>query len=397
MRLSLKLALLNIRRYPLRTFGSAVCLLVFSFAMFSAALFTSSLSGAVSEILGTRNSGNTVAVFTPNISEFNNVSECPYILEARPSYWNTHVSGEITVEDIGEFDINIFYEVSPDINTLVPNTYLEDLYALGGEEFLIAGRMPERSGEMIICESWLKNQNLTDYNVILGKQITLWHDFIDEKIIDLENAEIVGIFTEDIMDINALQSYSEWAVYAFLLSDESEFNFIETFCSLDQIDKAYKYFCEEYGEGAVIKTVLTSEAIEKLSGLNSFVGKLMFLAAGAVALVYVLIRLTVFANYIKEKSLFVTAADAFGCGKKHIFGAFAAENIMLLIPVSVVSGLAASAFVKMIFELISAYVGVTLTFTLNYGIMFAAFAAITVIELANLLLSVLLLQTKSND
>lgn len=398
MKLSLKLALLNIRRYPLKAVGSAVCLFVFSFAMFSAALFTSSLSGAVSEILGTRNSGNAVAVFTSDISELNSVSECPYILEARPSYWNTFMSGEITVEDIGEFDINIFYEVSPDINTLVPNTYLEDLYALGGEEFLIAGRMPERSGEMIICESWLKKQNFTDYNVILGKQITLSHDLIyDEKIIDIENAEIVGIFTEDIMDINALQSYAERAVYAFLLDDESEFNFFETFCSLDQIDKAYKYFCEQYGEDNVVKTVLTSSAIEKLSGLNSFVGNLMFLAAGAVALVYVLIRLTVSANYIKEKSLFVTAADAFGCGKRHIFGAFAAENIALLIPVSVISGLAASAFVKMIFGLISAYVGVTPAFALDHGILFAAFAAILIVELTNLLLSVFLLRSSSND
>ena len=182
-----------------------------------------------------------------------------------------------------------------------------------------------------------------------------------------------------------------------MLDAESEFNFIETFCSIDQIDKAYKYFCEEYGEGAVTKTVLTSAAIEKLSGLNSFVGKLMFLAAGAVALVYVLIQLTVFANYIKERSLFVTAADAFGCGKKHIFGAFAAENIALLIPVSVISGLAASAFVKMIFELISAYVGVTLAFALDHVILFTAFAAILIVELANLLLSVFLLRSGSND
>lgn len=398
MKLSLALALMNIRRYPLRALGSAVCLLFFSFAMFSAALFTSLLSGAISEILKARSSGNTVTIFTSDISELNSVSECPYILEVRPSYWNTFVSGEITIEDIGEFDINIFYEVSPDINTLVPNTYLEDLYALGGEKFLIAGRMPEKYGEMIICESWIKNRKFYDYSTILNRQATLSYDYVnDEKIIVFENVEIVGIFTEDIMDINALQSYTEWAVYAFLLDAESEFNFIETFCSIDKIDKAYEYFCEKYGENKVIRTVLTAPAIEKLSGLNLFIGNLMYLAAGAIALIYVLIQITFFANYIKEKSLFVTAADAFGCGKKPIFGAFAIENIALLIPVSVISGLAASAFVKMILELISAYAGVTLEFTLDYGILLAAFATILLIELVNLLLSILLFRTKSND
>lgn len=396
MKLSLKLALLNIRRYPLRMIGSAVCLLIFSFAVFSAALFTSSLSGTVSEILGTRNSGNVIAVFTSDISELNSISECPYILEAYPVYWDNLVSGKITVEELGEFDILISYGMSPDINTLVPNTYLEELHALGCENFLVAGRMPERSGEMIICESWLKNQNFTDYNVILGKHITLSHDFIlNEKINDLEDAELVGIFTEDIMDIIAFKDYI--GVQAFLLDDESEFNYIETFCSLDQIPKAYDYFCEKYGGENVVDYSYTSEAIEDLLGLNLFVGNLMFLAAGAVALVYVLIRLIVSANYIKEKSLFVTAADAFGCGKKHIFGAFAAENIALLIPVSVISGLAASAFVKMIFELISAYIGMALDFTLNYGILLTAFAAILIIEPVNVLLSVFLLRSRSND
>lgn len=400
MRLSLRLALLNIRRYPLRTLGSAVCLLFFSFALFSAALFISSLSETVSEILGTRNSGNTVAVLTPDIGELKSVSECPYILEARPVYWANLVSGKMDIEDIGEFDINVFYEMSPDINTLVPKTYMDDFYALGYEDFLVAGRMPERSGEMILCESWLKNQNFTDYNVILDKHITLWHDFIyEEKIIDLENAEIVGIFTENIMDINALLPYTEWVWtdYAFLLDDESEFNFIETFCTIDQIGKAYDYFCEKYGAENVVDFSYISEAIEKLIGLNSFVGKLMFLAAGAVALVYVLIRLTVSANYIKERSLFVTAADAFGCGKKHIFGAFAAENIALLIPVSVISGLAAASFVKMILRLISAYVGVESAFAINYGILSLTFTAILIIEPVLILLSVLLLRTRSND
>lgn len=398
MILSLRLALLNIRRYPLRTIGSAVCLFVFSFAMFSAALFTSSLSGAVSEILKTRSSGNTVSIIETDIDELDNISECPYILEALPSYWNNYVSGYITIEDIGEFDINLFYQVSPDINTLIPNTYLDEFYAIGGENFLIAGRMPESSGEMIICESWLKIIRFKDYNAVLNRQITLSHDWIkDERIIDLENAQIVGIFSEDLMKINALNSYTEWSVYAFLLDAEGEYNFIDTYCSIDKIDKAYEYFCEKYGGDNVVKTVITTSAIEKLSGLNSFVGKLMFLAAGAVALIYVLIQLTVFANYIKEKSTFVTAADAFGCGKKHIFGAFAAENIALLIPVSVISAIAGSSFVKTVVDIISAYVGVTLDISLNYIIILAAIAALIVIELIILLLSVLFVRAHSND
>ena len=397
MKLSLKLALLNIRRYPLRTIGSAVCLLVFSFAMFSAALFTSSLSGAVSDILKTRSSGNIIIIKT-DIDELDNVSKCPYILEALPDYWGDYVSGYINIEDIGEFDINFYYAASPDKNTLIPITYLDEFYAIGYENFLVAGRLPESSGDMIICESWLKKTQFRDYSVILDKPITIYHDWIfDEKIIDIENARIVGVFSEDMMKLNALDGHDDWFDYAFLLDAESEYSSIKTFCSIDQIDKAYKYFSEKYGKDKLIKTVLTTYAIERLSGLRLFIGNLMFLAAGAVALVYMLIQLTVFANYIKEKSTFVTAADAFGCGKKHIFGAFAAENIALLIPISVISALAGSAFVRMILELISAYSGVTLEISLNYFIIFAAAAALILIELVILLLSVLLFRTRSND
>jgi len=406
VKLSFGLALLNIRRYPLRTLGSAVCLLFFSFALFSAGLFTRSLSGAVSEVLRTRSSGNVVAVHT-DIGGLENISECPYILEALPYYWSELVmNGNIEIEGMGKFEINLFYEQSPDADGLIPNTYMEEFRALGGDNFLVAGRMPERSGEMIICESWLKSARIKNYNEILDKPVVISqevYDWLPDKII-LDNSVIVGVFSERFMDINALEGYKYWSEQThigFLLNSGSEYNFIEAFCSIDQIDKAYEYLDERYGGedkiDGVIASTITSEAIEKLSGLNLFVGNLMRLAAGAVALIYVLIQIVMMSNYIREKTLFVTAADAFGCGRAHIFGAFAAENIALLIPVSVVSGTLACAFVKLIFGLISAYAGMELSVAVDIGVMLTAFAVLVVVVAAELLLSILLFRGNGND
>lgn len=406
MRLSFGLAILNIRRYPLRTLGSAVCLLFFSFALFSAGLFTRSLSGAVSELLKTRSSGNNIAVHT-DIGELENISKCPYILEARPHYWGELAdSSNIEIEGVGEFEINLFYEQYPDADALIPQTYLDEFRALGGKELLVAGRMPERSGEMIICESWLKSARIKDYNEILGKPITIScevFDWLPPKIL-LDNSVIVGVFSERLTEISALDGYNSWGErthIGFLLNSESEYNCIETYCSIDQFDKAYEYLKERYGvEGAingVVGWTMTSEAIEKLSGLHLFVGNLMYLASGAVALIYVLIQIIIMSNYIKEKSLFVTAADAFGCGKRHIFGAFAAENIALLVPVSLASGVLASAFVKALFGLISAYAGVTLDVTVDPGVMLAVVAAMLTFEFITVLLGTLLFRKGSND
>lgn len=406
MRLSFGLAILNIRRYPLRTLGSAVCLLFFSFALFSAGLFTRSLSGAVSELMKTRSSGNNIFVHT-DIGELENISKCPYILEARPHYWGELADGSnIEIEGVGEFEINLFYEQYPDADALIPKTYLDEFRALGGKELLVAGRMPERSGEMIICESWLKSARFKDYNEILGKPITIScevFDWLPPKIL-LDNSVIVGVFSERLTEIGALDGYNgcgEQTHIGFLLNSESEYNCIETYCSIDQFDKAYEYLKERYGvEGAINDVVgwtMTSEAVEKLSGLHLFVGNLMYLASGAVALIYVLIQIIIMSNYIKEKSLFVTAADAFGCGKSHIFGAFAAENIALLVPVSLASGVLASVFVKALFGLISAYAGVTLDVTVDFGVMLAVVAAMLIFEIITVLLGTLLFRKGSND
>lgn len=406
MRLSFKLALMNIRRYPLRTLGSAVCLLLFSFALFSAGLFTRSLSDAVSELLKSRSSGNVVVIKT-DIDELENIEKCPYILEARPHYWGELAdSSYIEIDGMGKFETDLFYEQYPDAEELIPKTYLEEYRAIGGNELLVAGRMPECSGEMIICESWLKSARIKDYNEILGKPITISRevfDWLPDQII-LDNAVITGVFSAKLTEINALEAYNGSGIQThigFLLNSESEYNFIEAYCRIDQVDKACEYFKERYSSedkfGDVFGTTLTSKAMEKLSGLNSFVGNLMCLAAGAVALVYVLIQIIMMANYIREKTLFVTAADAFGCGKSHIFGAFAAENIALLIPISAVSGILSCEFVRTVLGIISAYVGMTLDVDVDVGIVFAAFAVMLAVEIGVVFIGTVLFRRKSND
>lgn len=405
MKLSFKLALLNIRRYPLRILGSAVCLLLFGFALFSAVTFTRSLKSTVAEVLRSRSSGNTVLIKT-DIGELENIKKTSDILEAVPYYLDNSfgfVSGEITIDGLGEFHINLHYDQSPDAKTLIPETYLNEFYALGGKEILVAGRMPEGSNEMIICESFCKSKHILNYDDILNKPAAVSHDFMfDEKVIDFENIQIVGIFSEDFLEITALSYYKfetdyYGSVSAFLVNPESKCRGIVAYCSIDKIDGVYSELCEKYGEDIVFESTGTSYAIEQLSGLHLFIGNLMYLAAAAIAFIYVMTRMVSTLNYFKEKSSFITATDAFGCGKTHILGAFAAENITLLIPVSVISAVLSCSFIKLIFRIISAYLGIELNLSIDLWAVLLAAVIMVIFEFLVLLMSFLLFRKKSND
>lgn len=407
MKLSLKLAFLNIRRYPLRTLGSAVCLLIFGFALFSAVTFTRALNNTVSNALKSRSSGNTVIV-KRKAEEFDYISKNSDILETREFYPENYVYGKFDIGNIGELDeISLCYYQAPDVETLIPNTYFEEFHAISDTDFLVAGRMPENHGEMLINEQWLKSRHFTDYSVILDKPITIYEDHYNietkklESKIHFENARIVGVYSEEFLNITTLHSDKELTQYqhgvAFHINSESKAVGVIAYCSIDKIDRVYADFCAKYGEENVIKTVLTLPAIERLSGFNAFIGNLMYLAAGACALIYVIIRVISASNYLKEKSLFVTAAEAFGCSKRHILGAFATENIALMIPISVISAILGSVFVKSIFGLISAYLGIKLDVTIDLGGVFAVLVLILIVEILTLIISVIMPRKNENN
>lgn len=400
MRLSFKLALMNIRHYPLRILGSAVCLLLFGFALFSAVTFTRSLGNTVAEVLKLRSSGNIVLVKT-DISELDAIADMPEVLEARPYYREGFVSGEITIDGIGEFDINLFYEQSQNAETLIPQTYLNEFRALGGGDVLVAGRMPEGDNEMIICESFCKSKRIINYDDFLNKTAAISHDFIgNEKIIDHENVRIVGIFSEDFLDIAALGNFKSQTdnfggTFAFLVNPESNYQGIIVYSAIDNVNSVCDRLSEKYG--SVIKTVFISDALDKLSGLHLFIGNLMYLAAGAIAFIYLMTRIISALNYFREKAPFITAADAFGCRKTHILGAFAAENVMLLIPISVVSAVLSYSFIKLIFRILSSYIGIEFDTAIDLGSILTALVLMLIVELLILLLSFLLFRNKSND
>lgn len=400
MILSFKLALMNIRRYPLRIIGSVVCLLLFGFTLFSAVTFARSLKNTVAEVLKSRSSGNIVLVKT-DIGELDAISDMPDVLEAVPYYQEGFVSGEITIDGIGEFDINLFYEQSQNAETLIPMTYLNEFHALGRGDVLVAGRMPEGDNEMIICESFCKGRRIINYDDILNKTAAISHDFIgNEKIIDLENVRIVGIFSEDFLDIAALENLKSQtdnfgSTSAFIVNPESNYLGIVAYSTIDNVDSVCDRLSEKYG--GVIKTVFISEALDKLSGLHLFIGNLMYLAAGAIAFIYLMTRIISASNYFKEKANFIIAADAFGCDKPHILGAFTMENIMLLIPISVVSALLSNLFIRLIFQILSSYIGFEFDTLIDLSSMFTAIVLMLIFELLILLISFLLFRNRSND
>lgn len=244
--------------------------------------------------------------------------------------------------------------------------------------------------------------------MILDKPITIYEDYYNietkklETKIFFENARIVGVYSEEFLNITALHDYKHesehysWGV-AFLINSESKTDGVIAYCSIDKIDRVYADFCAKYGEENVIKTVLTLPAIERLSGFNAFIGNLMYLAAGACALIYAIIRVISASNYLKEKSLFVTAADAFGCPKSRILGAFAAENIALMIPISVISAILGNVFVKSIFGLISAYLEMKFEVAIDYVGIPAVLAFMLIVEILTLIISVAMPRKNENN
>lgn len=418
MKLSLELALLNIRRYPLRIIGSAVCLLLFGFALFSAVTFTRSLESTVAELLKTRGSGTLVFVRqadrenfndtsrTPDIKDIEKTAQTPDVTETRPYYSPDHVNGIMTIESFGELDISLYCKQSRDPETLVPKAYLDEFYALGYEGFLISGRMPEALGEMIVCETFFKSRHIENYADLLNKPAVLREPWLAGEYVDFANVKIVGVFSENFLNICVLESHkADSRLYgidlAFLVNPKAVYFGIEAYCSIDKIDKVERAlrekFPEESAKGDVFQDIITSYAIERLSGLRLFIGNLMYLAAGAIAFIYLMTRIISAQNYFKEKSAFITAADAFGCTKPRILGAFAAENILLLIPVSVISAVLGCSFIRLVFNIISAYIGLKFNAVIDLSAVFIAAALMIAVEILILLISFLLFRKKSND
>lgn len=99
----------------------------------------------------------------------------------------------------------------------------------------------------------------------------------------------------------------------------------------------------------------------------------------------------------KPEALGETAADAFGCTKPRILGAFAAENILLLIPVSVISAVLGCSFIRLVFNIISAYIGLKFNAVIDLSAVFIAAALMIAVEILILLISFLLFRKKTND
>ena len=378
MKLVIKLAFLNIKRYPLRTVSTILCLLFFSFFLFSSISFSWSLSDSIAESISLRSSGNTLVIKT-DVKNFEVVKKNKNILEVFPLYKEDFVSGEISIEGMGKFDINAFIRQSADSKTLIPNTFINEFCALGGKNVLVAGRMPQNDNELIINSGYIKNLQITDYSLILEKEINIFHDYLGNEINDLDSGKIVGIYSQEFLNINGLHDYYDYA-FCFCQNNIIQQNKIVTYCSADKIDRAYIEMCDNFGSENVIKTVKLGVAIEKLLGLRAFISKLMFLATAAITLIYILVQINVTDNYFREKKTFIRAADAFGCGKKHLIGVFAFEHMILLMPIFIFTILLGHAFVVIIFDLISAVEKINLSSQINIGISAITFIILIFLE-----------------
>ena len=353
MKTSISFALKNIKRYFLSSLGRGVLLFALTFVVVVALMFSISITNSIAGILNSRSSGNTILVNT-NESELKNISELPYIKEVVVYPEKTFTSGEVIIEDIGTFHINCSIIKSQYKKSLVPQTYVDEFNKISDENLLLAGRLPENNSELIINSKYIDDIQIYDYNQVLGKKISIYHQYFDDTVYDVDDSVIVGVYSNSLLDITALSSVNNSAC-CFLLDNSLKYGGkLITYCDLQDMEKAVLALQTQYGETNIVKSTITTIPFNELINISSFVKHIMLLVCLVICLVYVVVQIIVVTNYLHEKKDFVTAIKAFGIKDKDLVSIFLFEYLI----VSVIPFILSSVLSVVVTKSISYYVSI---------------------------------------
>lgn len=396
MKSALLLALNNIKRYKLSSFGRSVLLLVFSFVTISALMFSISITNAISDILNTRSSGNNVIV-SADKSELINISKMPYVNEAvlLPTY--SFASGNAEIEDVGTFHINCSIRKASDESSLFPDTYFKEFNYISDDEFILAGRLPQNNNELIIDSRYIDKLQIYDYSQILGKKLSAYNPYFDEIYYDIDSAIIVGVYSASFLKITALDSISDSA-YCFMLDNSVPYSGrIMVFCNREDIDKVSQNLKEKYGETNVITNKISTFAVEELINISSFIKKVMILVSVVIGMVYMIMQISMVTNYLNEKQDFVSVITAFGLKKENLLLTFIFEYMILLIIPFALSCVLSVIFTKTLSHYASVLAGISYSTAISPIPIIVSFIILFVISLISILFSVYIIRPKRNE
>ncbi|MBE5733168.1 MAG: ABC transporter permease [Clostridiales bacterium] len=387
MKTSISFALKNIKRYFLSSLGRSVLLFALTFVVVVALMFSISITNSISGILNSRSSGNTILVNT-NESELKNISDLPYIKEVVVYPEKTFTSGEVIIEDIGTFHINCSIIKSQYKNSLVPQTYVDEFNNISGENLLLAGRLPENNSELIINSKYIDDIQIYDYNQVLGKKISIYHQYFDDTVYDVYDSVIVGVYSNSLLDITALSSINNSAC-CFLLDNSLKYGGkLITYCDLQDMEKASIALQTQYGETNIVKSTITTIPFNELINISSFVKHIMLLVCLVICLVYIVVQIIVVTNYLHEKKDFVTAIKAFGLKDKNLVSIFLFEYLIVSIIPFILSSVLSVVFTKSISYYVSILSGIRYDVTVSVLPIILSFVILLAISLITICIGV---------
>lgn len=396
MKISLLLALKNIKRYKLNAISRSILLFFFSFVIISALMFSMSISMSISDILRTRLSGTNIIIKTDrdNIHE---IIKSPFISEAVLCPTNLFVSGSAEIENLQSFHINSYINIGQNIKSLIPDTHLEEFKHISEDNFILEGRLPQNNNELIIDSTYLDKIQINDYSEIIGKKISLYYSYLDDIIYEINSAYIVGVYSGEFLNITAYNSFSDTA-YCFLLDDTRPYSgSVIAFCPYDKINNATRYFQDRYGKSNIVVNTFTTFALDEFIKISKFINKIMFLASIVISMVFIVIQIIMITHYLYEKQPFLFAINAFGLKKGKISFAFVFEYLILaIIPFSLSCGLAV-VFTKKLMHYVSVLAGLTFTVSISIIPIIISFFIVFFTSVIVILLSVYVLKIKRNE
>lgn len=387
---------LNIKRNFRRSCITFVAFSCYFIAFLSTILFVVFSNRTIENEWNRRNSGNIIYVKDAlnDINELINIEGVEEAVCLKESY----VLGEISIEDIGVYDINvsIIYTKEGEI----PQTFLKEYEKIFNGSAFLVGRQIENDNEIIINSGFFKTNQFRDYSQLLGKKVQIYYQYLNKKIAVLDNAVIVGIIDENIKSIGYFDNKPGDICFAEL-PDNLEEKDVVLFCNYYKLNNSEKLLIERYGENQIITTIKSSLLIQELSRLTRFMTKIFELIVIILGIVFLIYQLTILIGYLNGKKDFLIAINAVGYRKIDIFLTIIVEY-QVLITISIIISFGVSIIItNFIIQFINNFTSATIKTNFSFqliSLFIIVYSFLSIVNFLNIGLSTLLMNfSKTNE
>lgn len=388
-------ALKNLRRYPYRTISSIICCFIFTFLILVTCLYSYFTNMSLNYEMNIRGSGNFISIKNADVDDENYISELSYIKETIYMY-QSFISGEIDLEDVGSFDINSFLIYTE--NGKIPMTFIEELDAVYSEG-LIVGRQIQNENEIILNAGYFIGLQFKDLTSLIGKKVTMRYDFWGEDVVVAKEATLVGLVSDKIKDISFFNDYP--SELTFLMCDDEILQNAQllSFFEYGSLDKVNKDIVQRLGEDNVVVTTKSSFVLTKLSDLVKFVVNILSLIIIVLLIVYFIYFVALILGTIKNKNEYIIALNACGFRRSDLYVSLITELVISFSVAFMVAAISAIFAAKALLKITSNLVSASLFFVLNFDIIFlilGLYLGVVLLDIIIVYLSIYVFFSKTN-